>query len=209
MHCDTGVQSSSARHGDQRRLADGELGAQRIGQRAIGIDQDRRARRCRRLVVGAGRQRAQHGDAAAVGIAHESQSLGIDEALLAEPGERCVDVVRARFGGGLGRPVAAADVLEPAGGETVDHQRDIAPALQKLGHARVVDADAAAAMKDRHRRQRLRRCRTIELGGELDGAAGLLDGHAHRLLGQNRAGAEKAKENAQETTHGRQPRTFP
>src|SRR5207244_7934394 len=64
----------------------------------------------------------------------------------------------------------------------------------------------AAAMKDRDRRQGLRRCRTIELCGELDGVADLLDGHARRLLGQNRAGAEKAQENAQEATHGRQPR---
>ena len=49
-----------------------------------------------------------------------------------------VDVARALFGGGLVGPVAAAHVLEPARGETVDHQRDIAPVLQKLGHARVV-----------------------------------------------------------------------
>ena len=50
--------------------------------------------------------------------------------LLAEPGKCGVDVVRALFGSGLGRPVAAAYVLEPAGGETVDHQRDIAQAFR-------------------------------------------------------------------------------
>ena len=69
---------------------------------------------------------------------------GIDEALLAEPRQCGVDVMRAHLGIGLRRPVAAAHILEAARGEAVDDQRDVTP--------RRAEGPPCARCSDRDRR---------------------------------------------------------
>jgi len=109
--------------------------------------------------------------------------------LLAEPGECAIDVVCPRLGIGLGRPVAAAHILEAARGETVDDQRGVAPRREEAGHARGVLARPAAAVEDRDGRHRVGGIGwTEELRGELHRAASLLNRQSHVLLGQGCVG---------------------
>src|SRR5262249_40408598 len=94
----------------------------------------------------------------------------------------------------------ATHILQAACREAVDNERDIAPTLKQLGHARIVGADTATAVEDRHRRQMLPAGWAIELCGYLDGLAARIGNRdADGLLGEGRRG--KKGKNEQPSAH--------